>query len=212
MMAMEARVTAVETQRRILQFLRRHGETSLSELRQGLGLSHVTILRHLDDLMQQGMVSPPEQRRRGGPGRPEHAYSATSKADGLLPANYKELALAVLGALDSKHGPEWVRKLLREAGTSAASGLGLPEDRAHMDFMPQMLAGLEKRGYLPSIGTWSGRRCLTFAHCPYLDAARASPAVCAFDQALLEGLLAEPIVLFRRIAEHDPQCIFLLGA
>jgi predicted ArsR family transcriptional regulator len=45
-----------------------------------------------------------------------------------------------------------------------------------------------------------------------LAAARLSPAVCAFDQALMEALLQEPVVLFHRIAEHDDHCMFLLGA
>jgi predicted ArsR family transcriptional regulator len=136
----------------------------------------------------------------------------TERAEDLLPENYQDLARAVLGALETRHGPEWVRRLLREAGSSTAAGFGPTVDRGHHEFMPQVLAGLEARGYLPAAGTWSGRRCLTFAHCPYLDAARASPVVCAFDQALLEKLLGEPVVLFRRIAENDQQCVFLLGA
>jgi predicted ArsR family transcriptional regulator len=192
--------------------MRRRSEATVSELRRELGLSHVTIRRHLDELMRAGIVSPPEKRRHGGPGRPEQAYSLTEKAEDLLPENYQDLARAVLGALETQHGIEWVRRLLREAGSSKAVDFGPTVDRSHHEFMPQMLAGLEARGYLPAAGTWSGRRCLTFANCPYLDSARASPAVCAFDQALLEKLLGEPVILFRRIADCDPQCILLVGA
>jgi predicted ArsR family transcriptional regulator len=202
----------VDNQQRIVLFLQKRNEATLSELRQELGLSHVTIRRHLDELMRAGIVSPPEKRRHGGPGRPEQAYSLTEKAEDLLPENYQDLARAVLGALETRHGTEWVRGLLREAGSSMAADFGPIVDRGQHGFMPQMLAGLEARGYLPAAGTWSGRRCLTFAHCPYLDAARASPVVCAFDQALLEKLLGEPVILFRRIAENDQKCIFLLGA
>jgi len=206
------RMGPVDNQQRIILFIRQQSEASLGELGRGLGLSHVTIRRHLDELMRAGIVSPPEKRGRSGPGRPELAYSLTAKAERLLPENYRDLARAVLGTLETRHGPEWVRRLLGEVGASAATGLGLTVGRGHRDFMPQVLAGLEKRGYLPAIGTWSGRRCLAFAHCPYLDSARASRVVCSFDQALLEALLGEPVILFRRIAENDQQCIFLLGA
>jgi DeoR family suf operon transcriptional repressor len=201
----------VDNQRRIVLFIRRHGEASLTELSRGLGLTQVTLRRHLDELMRAGVVSPPEKRRRSGPGRPEQEYSLTASAEPLLPENYRDLANAILGVLQSRHGPEWVRELLQEVGASTAPGFGLTGSRSHKDFMPQVLAGLEERGYLPAAGTWSGRRCLTFAHCPYLDAARASPAVCAFDRALIETLLDEPVVHFRRIADHDERCVFLLG-
>lgn len=202
-----------DNQRRIVLFIRQQGDASLGELSRGLELSHVTLRRHLDDLMRAGIVSPPEKRQHGGPGRPEQAYLLTEKAEGLLPENYRDLACALLGALETRHGAEWVRRLLREVGGSVAeAGFGLTVDRGDQDLLPQVLAALEARGYLPAAGTWSGRRCLTFAHCPYLDAARASPVVCAFDQALLEKLLGEPVILFRRIAEHDQKCIFLLGA
>ena len=202
----------VDNQQLIILFIRRHSEASLGELSRGLGLSHVTLRRHLDELMRAGIVSPPEKRRRSGPGRPELAYSLTAKAEGMLPENYGELAHAVLGVLEARHGPEWVRRLLGAVGASTATGFGLTVGRGHKDFVPQVLAGLERRGYLPAIGTWSGRRCLTFAHCPYLDSARASRVVCSFDQVLLEALLGEPVIIFRRIAENDQQCIFLLGA
>jgi predicted ArsR family transcriptional regulator len=104
-----------------------------------------------------------------------------------------------------------VRKLLLAAGAQAADGFEVKAGRDEEAFLPQVLIELDRRGYLPAAGTWSGRRCLTFAHCPYLDAARGSPVVCAFDQALMEKVLGEPVVLFRRIAEHDEQCVFLLG-
>jgi predicted ArsR family transcriptional regulator len=201
----------VDNQRRIVLFIRRHGEASLTELSQGLGLTHVTLRRHLDELMRAGVVSPPEKRRRSGPGRPEQAYSLTAKAEPLLPEDYRDLAQALLGVLQSRHGPEWVRELLQQAGTSTASGFGLTGNRSHEDFMSQVLTGLEERGFLPAAGTWSGRRCLTFAHCPYLDSARTSPVLCTFDRALIEALLDEPVIHFRRIADHDERCVFLLG-
>jgi predicted ArsR family transcriptional regulator len=202
----------IDNQRRVVHYLRRNGEASVGELSRDLELTQVTVRRHLADLLRAGVISPPEKRRRGGPGRPEQSYALTDKAEALLPENYQDLARAVVGVLEDRHGAEWVRKLLLSAGKQAASGFGVQAERSDEAFLPQVLAGLDDRGYLPSVGKWSGRRCVTFAHCPYLEAARASPVVCAFDQSLLETLLGEPVVLFRRIAEHDEQCIFLLGA
>ena len=201
----------IDNRQRVLLFLARQGDASVGELSQGLELTQVTVRKHLDDLMREGVVSPPEKRRRGGPGRPVQSYSLTEKAETLMPENYQDLALAVVSVLGDRHGAEWVRKLLLAAGARAAVGFGVQAERKDEAFLPQVLNELDRRGYLPAAGTWSGRRCMTFAHCPYLDAARASPVVCAFDQALMETVLGEPVVLFRRIAEHDEQCVFLLG-
>lgn len=184
----------------------------MAELARGLGLTQVTVRHHLNDLMETGLVSPPEKRHHGGPGRPEQVYSLTDQAEPMLPGNYPELAQSLLAILVARQGPEWVRKALTASGAQAAQAFGLQADRGSEAFVPEILAALDQRGYLAAAGSWSGRRCITFAHCPYLAAARASPSVCAFDQALVEGLLAEPVVVFRRIAEHDEQCMFLLGA
>lgn len=199
-------------QERLLLFLRRHGEASMAELARGLGLTQVTVRHHIQELIRSGFVSPPEKRRRGGPGRPEQIYSLTEQAAPMLPGNLPELARALLGTLEARHGPEWLRKALAASGRQAAAGIQLASAPGSETFVGDVLGALDERGYLAAAGRWSGRRCITFANCPYLAAARHSPAVCAFDQALMEGLLQEPLVLFQRIADHDERCMFLLGA
>jgi predicted ArsR family transcriptional regulator len=163
-------------------------------------------------MIRGGFVSLPEKRHRGGPGRPEQVYSLTERADPMLPGNMPEFALALLGTLEARHGPEWLRKALTASGTRAAAGIHLASAPSSETFVSEVLTALDERGYLAAAGRWSGRRCITFANCPYLEGARLSPAVCAFDQALIEALLQEPVVLFHRLAEHDDHCMFLLGA
>ncbi|MBM3122349.1 MAG: ArsR family transcriptional regulator [Chloroflexi bacterium] len=199
-------------QERVLLFLRRHGEASVAELTRGLGLTQVTVRHHLQDLIRAAIVSPPEKRHRGGPGRPEQVYSLTERADPMLPGNLPELANALLGTLEARHGPEWLRKALTASGAQAAAGIQLASAPGSEGFVSDVLAALDERGYLAAADRWSGRRCITFANCPYLTAARLSPAVCAFDQALMETLLQEPVVLFHRIATYDDRCLLLLGA
>ena len=199
-------------QERVLLFLRRHGEASVAELARGLALTQVTVRHHLQDLIRGGLVALPEKRHRGGPGRPEQVYSLTEQADPRLPGNLPELARALLGTLEARHGPEWLRKALTASGTRAAAGIRLESAPSSETFVGEVITALDERGYLAAAGRWSGRRCITFANCPYLAAARLSPAVCAFDQALMEALLQEPVVLFHRIADHDDHCMFLLGA
>lgn len=197
---------------RIVHFLAREGEASVDELARGLNLTQVTVRHHLRKMIRTGLVAPPEKRRTGGPGRPEQVYALTPSAEPMLPGNYPEMAQAVLAEALARQGPEWLRKALWSAGLRAASNFEVKSAPGSEAFVPEVLAELDRRGYLAAAGTWSGRRCLTFSNCPYLAAARTSPSICAFDQALVEKLFSEPAVLFRRIADHDATCMFLLGA
>lgn len=206
------RMSGPGNQERILLFLRRHGEASVGELGRGLALTQVTVRHHLQELIRSGFVSLPERRHRGGPGRPAQVYSLTPQAVPLLPGNLPELARALVGTLEARHGPEWLRKALLASGSRAAAGIPLASAPGSEGFVSEVLAALDERGYLAAAGRWSGRRCITFSNCPYQETVRLTPAVCAFDQALMEGLLQEPVVLFHRLADHDDHCMFLLGA
>lgn len=201
-----------DNRQRILIFLHRLGEASVAELARGLRLTQVTVRHHLQEMIRTGLVSPPEKRRTGGPGRPEQVYALTQAAEPMLPGNYPELAQSVLAEALSRQGPEWLRKTLWAAGQRAAANFEVHAGLGSEAYVPEVLAELDRRGYLAAAGTWSGRRCITFSNCPYLAAARTSPSICAYDQALVEKLFSEPAVLFRRIADHDERCMFLLGA
>jgi predicted ArsR family transcriptional regulator len=49
---------------------------------------------------------------------------------------------------------------------------------------------------------------LELANCPYLEVARAAPALCHFDRALLEALFGRPVEMGGRIVQDLPVCTF----
>ena len=73
-----------ETQRSILDLLKRGGSATIPELARELGLNIETVRGHLKALTAQALVRR-ESARRSGPGRPEIVYGLAPDAEALFP-------------------------------------------------------------------------------------------------------------------------------
>ncbi len=198
---------APDSRHKLIEYLKRHGTASVSELSGALGLTPVTIRHHLEPLRRQGLLAEPILRRKAGPGRPERIYQLTPEADARLPRNYGELCTLLLEALARRvDGPE-LERLLAEAGDRAGSVVSARRGHSLASRGSQAVAFLEARGYYPSWEESQGRLRLKLANCPYLAAAKALPLLCAFDRALVSSLLGTQAILSERIIDRDPACV-----
>lgn len=193
---------AVESRQRILHHLKRVGEASVADLSAGLGLTAVTIRHHLEALQADGLVSRPTARRKPGPGRPELIYRAAPAADRLMPRNYKELCSCLLGSLSLKLAGADLESTLESIGAEFGRA-----NRAD-DSMEGLRAFLEQRGYFPSLEHSAESTVVELANCPYLELARATPALCHFDRALIGTLLGTEVSIAGRIVDSNPVCSF----
>jgi predicted ArsR family transcriptional regulator len=192
----------LESRQRILHHLKRVGEASVADLSVGLGLTAVTIRHHLDALQADGLVSRPTARRKPGPGRPELIYRAAPAADRLMPRNYEELCSCLLASLSPKHAGADLELTLESIGAEFG--------RANRpgDGMVGLRAFLERRGYFPSFEHSADSTVVELANCPYLELARATPALCHFDRALIGALLGTEVSVASRIVDPSPVCSF----
>jgi predicted ArsR family transcriptional regulator len=177
---------------------------SVGEISRALDLTTVTIRHHLEGLMVDGIVAPPDRRPRSGPGRPELTYALTPKAAESLPRNYRELCGCLVEAFSGALSPAQLGEMFERAGRRLGEREGL-EPRARL---PRRVLHaqrfLESRGYYPEPDPSGGR--LTLLHCPYREVAESWPVICRFDQALLEGLLSTRVEFVGRIVENEPAC------
>ena len=160
---------------------------------------------HLDQLVAAGIVES-AVRREGGAGRPRKVYSlapgslddvdARAEADhlrllsGLLAST---LAQGVTGhaMTPAEAGRRWARRARRARATGSP-----PADTPGrwLGKLAQMIDVLQEWGYTPELKTSDGGRVaeVTLAHCPFLDLARANPAVvCGIHRGLIAGSLAQ---------------------
>ncbi len=194
-----------DSRQRILEHLKKTGQASVAELSRTLALTPVTIRHHLEGLRAEGLVGKPVARRKSGPGRPEMIYRSTPAADIQMPRNYGELCGCLLENLRSASGGQNLEAVLVAVGSELGKRESVPSGSNQLRFIKHYL---EDRGYFPSATQVEGRLRLELANCPYLEVARAAPALCHFDRALLEGLFGRPVEMGGRIVLNEPVCTF----
>ena len=175
-----------------------------AELGTEVGLHVTTVRFHLDQLVAAGLVES-AVRREGGAGRPRKVYTlapgslddvdARSEADhlrllsGLLASTLSQ-GVSGHAMTPAEAGRRWaVEHVAPEQGAPPADTPG-----RWLGKLAQMIDVLQEWGYTPELKTSEGGRVaeVTLAHCPFLDLARANPAVvCGIHRGLIAGSLAQ---------------------
>lgn len=202
---MSARFSPDSPAGKILDYLQRHGEASVKDLEELLGISTTAVREHLTHLQARDLVETRLVRR--GPGRPHALYSLTAEAHSLFPKEYDTLTNMLLREIASQEGPARLQGLLDAVGARLAeeyrdqvAGEGLPAR------LLALREALERRGIPVEIHP-SGESMRMFA-CPYLDIAQEHAGVCAMERRMVEQVLGEAIVLEGTIREGGRSCHF----
>lgn len=175
-----------------------------AELAHKVGLHVTTVRFHLDQLVAAHLVES-ALRRPGGAGRPRKVYT-------LAPGSLDDVdARADLDHLKLLSG------LLAQTLSEGVSGHAMTPAEAGrrwaVEHVPQQLEGtpadtpgrwlgkiatmidvLQEWGYTPELTTSDGGRAaeITLAHCPFIELARANPAVvCGIHRGLIVGSLSQ---------------------
>ncbi len=192
----------------ILQHLQRHGQATVKELEEVLGVSTTAVREHLAHLQAESLVSTSTVRR--GPGRPRLVYTLTRKAHNLFPKQYDLLINLLLKEIAAVGGAEQVDLLLERVGKRLA---GEYADRISGHDIPARLAELrallEARG-IPAEVHQSGDGLHIFA-CPYFDVAQKHGEVCAMERQMLEEVLGGKVELEHSIREGHHRCRFVVN-
>jgi DeoR family transcriptional regulator, suf operon transcriptional repressor len=192
---------------KILAYLQRHGEATVKDLEELLGISTTAVREHLTHLQAKNLVTTKLVRR--GPGRPHAVYFLTDAAQDLFPKEYDTLTNMLLREIASREGPDRLQVLLDAVGARLADeyrgqvvGAELPERLA------ALRASLERRG-IPVELQPDGDSFKVFA-CPYLDVAQEHAGVCSMERHMVEQVLGEQVVLEGTIREGHRSCHFTI--
>jgi predicted ArsR family transcriptional regulator len=190
---------------KILAYIQRHGEATVKDLEELLGISTTAVREHLTHLQAKSLVTTKLVRR--GPGRPHAVYFLTDAAQDLFPKEYDTLTTMLLREIASQEGPDRLQVLLDAVGSRLAEeyhvvGSGLPERLA------ALREALERRGIpvelLPDSDSFK-----LFA-CPYFDVAQEHAGVCSMERRMVEQVLGEQVVLEGTIREGRRSCHFTI--
>jgi DeoR family suf operon transcriptional repressor len=198
-----------QSRQNILEFLKRNAESSVAEISRALNLTTVTIRHHLEVLRSMGLIGDPSPRQKAGPGRPEMLYHLTVKAERRLPRAYDLLTTNLLSHMQGTLTARKLENLLARAGTSLALEMLAGKQPGKATRIRRAQSFFEDSGYLPTIESSKDSVLFSLANCPYLEAVRQTPLLCAFDRSVLQTLLDAQVTFKNRIALGDPKCTLI---
>lgn len=197
------------TRDHILHHLRRGSAVTAKQLAQALSLSLSAVRQQLQLLEKEGLISP--RRMAGGPGRPEHQYSLTAKAEGEFDKRYDAIATELLQAVVAVGGEQGLEAVLRERRVKQLKDF---EGRLKEGSMEATLFALAQRlqdlGYMASVEVGSEQLLLKEHNCPYLEVAKQFPAVCESERRLYSELLGKEVEMRACQAFGDQLCTFAI--
>jgi DeoR family transcriptional regulator, suf operon transcriptional repressor len=192
---------------KILAHLQRHGEATVKDLEEVLGVSTTAVREHLTHLQARDLVA--TRLVRSGPGRPHLAYFLTSKAQSQFPKQYDTLINLLLREIAGQEGPERLQLILDAVAGRLADEYGAHAPGEELaDRLEALRGALEAHG-IPAEVMPADDGVEVFA-CPYLDVAQEHASVCAMELRMVEQLLGEHVALEGTIREGRRSCHFMV--
>lgn len=203
-----------ETRQYILEILKETGQATVddivNELRKRRGkITAVTVRHHLNHLQRECLISTPQIKHRSTPGRPQHVYALTEKAEELFPNNYQRLASGLLEQIEEHLPPENVNVILEGVADGMAA-------QAHMPDLPlskrlqQVVNYLNENGYNADWEETDQGYILHTRNCPYHHLVETTDLLCKMDMRLISKLLGVVPRQVSRISDGEPSCAYLI--
>ncbi|MPZ98152.1 MAG: ArsR family transcriptional regulator [Dehalococcoidia bacterium] len=206
------------TRDEVVQLLHRHGERSVTDLADAIGVSAGSIRRHMDIMAAEGLIE--TRLVRHGRGRPATVYSLTEAGEERVSAgHYHRLldrlypALAALpeeevggrdgqGVLDRVFGGLAESVAREHAPQVNAEGIG--------ERVQQVTSALRLEGILSEAHDDGDVFRLSNACCPYRSCAQDNHAACDADRRTIELLLGRPVEQLATVATGAEVCEYIV--
>ncbi|HSJ23722.1 MAG TPA: hypothetical protein VK929_03490 [Longimicrobiales bacterium] len=203
-----------ETQRQILELLKRGGPATALRLAGDLALNVETLRGHLKTLALHGLV---ERRSslRGGRGRPEIVFGLTAEAESLFPRREGELLSGLAAYLgESGHG-ELLRGFLeryigdrRDEALTRVQGLS---GRARRAEVARILSELGFMAELVEPAPDADAGGVRLCHCPIRDLVAVTRLPCRLEQDFVAELMGEELTRVSYMPAGDISCTYATG-
>ncbi len=199
------------TRDRILQTLRSHPRSTVTELAESVGINTISVRHHISSLQADGLLAVEEVRH--GVGRPRLVYYLTEKGLERFPSRYLRLTNRLLDQIKDTFPENQVNQLFTSLATDLAdqySPLAEGKNTEERLFLLQTL--LAEEGFTMDWETRGSQIHIHEVTCPYYQIGKAHPEVCSVDQTLISSLLDIPIEKVKCILSGDNRCTYIIPA
>jgi predicted ArsR family transcriptional regulator len=200
------------TRARVARLILEHGPVTAAGLSVRLGLTPAAVRRHLDNLLDDGMIEGREARFYGSRarGRPARLFAITDAGRSAFEHAYDDLATSALRFLAETAGPGAVTEFARRTTADLELRYRPAIESAPPGKRVQALAqALSADGYAASSGVapqTAGGEQLCQHHCPVAHVAAEYPQLCEAETEVFGRLLGTPVQRLATIAHGDGVC------
>lgn len=202
------------TDRSIVEFLRKAGSSTISDLVDFAGVTATAVRQRLNRLMEQGLVV--RRSESAGRGRPTHLYSLSPAGMRCGGNNYEDLATVLWSELRAVEQPEVRRQLLQRvmgrlakiyrdkvSGASVGERMTALAKLMHERDIPFEVQPASDDNQLPVLQALA---------CPYPDLAEQDRSICSMEKMLFSEVLGEGLRLSACRLDGANGCTFELSA
>jgi predicted ArsR family transcriptional regulator len=197
------------TRDRVARSILTNGPSSAAVLADRLHLTPAAVRRHLDHLLDEGLVESREERVYGprGRGRPAKVFVLTDSGRHDFHQAYDDLAATALRFIAQAGGDEAVvefaRQRVAEVETRYRALLALAPEGKEVEVLAQALTA---DGYAASTLQAGAGEQLCQHHCPVAHVAEQFPQLCEAETEVFSRLLGRHVQRLATIAHGDGVC------
>ncbi|MFM8772720.1 MAG: helix-turn-helix transcriptional regulator [Actinomycetota bacterium] len=193
------------------------GPATAVELAERLGSSPTVVRRHLDSLVDEGLVVAGERRPYGpsparGRGRPARVFALTDEGRNVFDAAYDDVAVGALRYLRVHGGDTAVRGFAQQRAAEMVSRYApaVVSQHAPVTRLAALAGVLTADGFAATAGETEAGPQLCQHHCPVSHVAAEFPEICEAETQAFEELLGTHVLRLATIGRGDGVCTTLV--
>lgn len=200
-----------ESQKAILDHLKRIGKATLADLETTTTLGRETLRDHLKVLSARGLVSRAGVKR-AGPGRPQILYKLTANGHDLFPQEEGRLLRDLISFLEDNGKIDLVEDFFRHRIANLRANFEPTlRQSSDSDRLEQVAEVLSEQGFLAEVQTQSaGGPRLCIYHCPLWNLVSVSKLPCHSEMSLVGSLLDRELHRESFMPAGDATCTYSL--
>jgi predicted ArsR family transcriptional regulator len=197
------------TRDRVARSILTNGPSSAAVLAERLELTPAAVRRHLDHLLDEGLVESREERVYGprGRGRPAKVFALTDTGRHAFHTAYDDLAATAMRFIAEAGGDdavaEFARRRVAEVEERYSELLAQAPEGKKTEVLAQALTA---DGYAASTAEAGHGAQLCQHHCPVAHVAEQFPQLCEAETEVFSRLLGKHVQRLATIAHGDGVC------
>ncbi|TWT99706.1 MarR family protein [Botrimarina colliarenosi] len=216
-----------ETDRLLLDHLRRHATASVGDLGELLGVTATAIRQRLTRLMAEGLIERKlhqsavsvggqeggEAKKPNGRGRPSYDYALTDRGRQAAGDNYHDLAEILWEEIRKIDEPRVRVGLVKRVAERLASRYSSQTDGQDVaDRMRHLMRLMGEREVPVDVDESGGLPVLTMLACPYPTLAEQDRSICAVEKAMISEIVGRGVRLSECRLDGGGCCSFEASA